>query len=38
MALSHDKISPWFVDMAYYLATGIIPSEFTFQKNKRFFA
>ena len=37
-ALSHAKISPWFADIANYLATGIIPFELTFQQKNRFFA
>ena len=37
MVLSHVEISPWFADIANYLAAGISPSEFTFQQNKRFF-
>ena len=38
LALSHAEISPWFADLANYLATDIIPSKLTFQQNKRFFA
>ena len=38
LALSHAEISPWFADIANYLATSIIPSKLTFQQNKRFFA
>ena len=37
LALSHVEMSPWFVDIANYLSTGIIPPNLTFQKNKRFF-
>ena len=38
LVLSHAEISPWFADIANYLATGTIPSELTFHQNNRFFA
>ena len=31
LTLSHAEISPWFADIANYLAADIIPSELTFQ-------
>ena len=37
LALSYAETSPWFVGIANYLSTGIIPPDFTFQQNKRFF-
>ena len=30
LVLSHAEISPWFADIANYLAAAIIPSELTF--------
>ena len=36
LTLSHVEISPWFIDIANYLATSIIPSELTLQQKKRF--
>ena len=37
LALSHAETSPWFVDIANYLSTGIFPLDLTFQQKKRFF-
>ena len=38
LSLSHDETFPWFVDIANYLFTSIIPPDLTYQQKKRFFA
>ena len=38
LALFQAKFSSWFVDIANYLITGIVPYDFTSQQQKRFFA
>ena len=37
LALSHDEPSPWFADIANYLAVSIVPYELNLQQKKSFF-
>ena len=37
LSTSHVESTPWFADIVNYLATGVLPSDWSSQKNKRFF-
>ena len=38
LAIEDTKMVPWFADYVNYLVAKVIPSEFSYQQKKSFFA